>query len=154
MVHRYRNSTKLCSRTWKAIKRGKEICDKSSKWLIGENNKLLFWVDKWMDDGPIRSLIQGPLNRNEHELFVKDATLTGRWNLSLSSFQFPPDLCWKIMATPISQFTDISDRLSWASSPLGNFDANNAYSIACNHSLFQNKLCGNWIWKVDTLPKV
>ena len=58
------------------------------------------------------------------------------------------------MATPISQFADVSDKLSWASSPSGKFDTKNAYSIAYNNSLFQNKFYGNWIWKVDTLPKV
>ena len=58
------------------------------------------------------------------------------------------------MAAPISQFADVSDKLSWAFSPSGKFDTKNAYSIAYNNSLFQNKFYGNWIWKVDTLPKV
>ena len=59
------------------------------------------------------------------------------------------------MVTPISQFADVSDRLSWAFSPSGKFDTKNAYSIAYKyHSLFRNKFYGNWIWKVDTLPKV
>ena len=41
MAHKYRNPAKPCSRTCRAIKTGKEICDKGSMWLIGANNKLL-----------------------------------------------------------------------------------------------------------------
>lgn len=42
LTHKYRKPNESCSRTWSAIKKGREICDKGAKWMIGTNSNLMF----------------------------------------------------------------------------------------------------------------
>ncbi|KAF3946711.1 hypothetical protein CMV_027050, partial [Castanea mollissima] len=36
----------------------------------------------------------------------------------------------------------------------GRFDTGNAYTLAYGNSVTPVSFSGNWIWKVDTLPKI
>ena len=48
------------------------------------------------------------------------------------------------------------DKISWSSSPNGEFEFKEAYKLAC--TMHNNPHCdhfmGNWIWKISTLPKI
>ena len=79
-------------RVWTAVLKGKEVCNKGSKWTIGSNSSLSFWFDKWMGAGMVRELVEGPLNREEELLTIKDVTEDGDWNLGTLSFNFPASL--------------------------------------------------------------
>ncbi len=65
------------SRTWKALKKGEDICDKGSRWVIGSNSLLSFWYDLWLKQGTLRSLIVGPLHCEEENFLVKDVVVDG-----------------------------------------------------------------------------
>lgn len=47
------------------MKRGNGILEQGTNWKVGSNNKLNFWYDKWLDMGSVRSLIEGPLRRED-----------------------------------------------------------------------------------------
>ena len=70
MVGHARKS-KAHTRAWNAVKIGRNICVKGSKWTVGYNSLLSFWNDKWLNIGTIRPLIEGPLNQGESEVCIK-----------------------------------------------------------------------------------
>lgn len=57
---------------WAAIKKGESVFKKGMKWIAGKNSELSFWYDKWLGDGMLRSLIEGPFQRGEESLLLKD----------------------------------------------------------------------------------
>lgn len=57
-----RNPNKLPnSNVWAAMGKGEKIFKKGTKWILGRESKLNFWNDNWAIEGPIKSLIEGPL---------------------------------------------------------------------------------------------
>ena len=54
---KYTNSKRPCFHTWSAIKKGQDVFNKGSKWIVGVNNNLNVWHDKWLSDGPLRNII-------------------------------------------------------------------------------------------------
>ena len=109
-----------------------------------------------MSDGPIRSLIIGPFQRNKDTILLRDITKNNFWNLGCLSFVLPLSLGQKIKATPIPMLATGVDKISWSSSPNGEFEFKEAYKLAC--TMHNNPHCdhfmGNWIWKISTLPKI
>ena len=64
-----RNSDKLpYSKIWKAMKKGGEVFNKGIRWILGRDNNLSLWHENWITNGPLRSLIQGPLTAEEDSL--------------------------------------------------------------------------------------
>ena len=141
-------------RVWTAVLKGKEVCNKGSKWTIGSNSSLSFWFDKWMGAGMVRELVEGPLNREEELLTIKDVTEDGDWNLGTLSFNFPASLLRNILCTPLRRFAAREDQRSWISSPSGGFDPKNAYLIAVGEDFLEPDFNGKWLWKLKTLPKI
>ena len=41
--------SKAHTRVWNAVKIGRNICVKGSKWTVGCNSLLSFWNDKWFE---------------------------------------------------------------------------------------------------------
>ena len=95
---------------------------KGMKWIAGKESKLSFWHDKWLSDGLIRSLIAGPLQRNDDSILLRNVTRHNFWNFGGLSFVFPTSLSQKIKATPIPIVASGVDQISWASSPNEEFD--------------------------------
>ena len=60
-INRRRNSSNddrlPCSRIWTAIKKGKEVFMKGSRWTVGKDSKINFWYGNWTKQGSIRQLI-------------------------------------------------------------------------------------------------
>ena len=54
------------SRTWKAMKKGMEVFKRGTRWSLGRESSLKFWHNNWTSNGPLRSIIHGPLTREEH----------------------------------------------------------------------------------------
>ena len=83
---------KAHTRAWNAVKIGRSICEKGSKWTVGCNSQLSFWNDKWLNIGTIRSLIEGPLNQGESEVSISDVVMYYGWDLANISFVFPENI--------------------------------------------------------------
>ena len=78
------------------------------------------------------------------------------WNWEELSFEFPAHIQLDIKATPLPFSNQGGDRLSWFSSPNGEFKLKEAYRLA---NWEANKEIGHifrreWVWKVQSLPKI
>ncbi|KAF7812763.1 ribonuclease H [Senna tora] len=52
----------------RGIRWGKELLDRGTISLVMNGNNTSFWKDNWTGLGPLSSLVQGPLNREDHLL--------------------------------------------------------------------------------------
>ncbi|KAK9984142.1 hypothetical protein SO802_033667 [Lithocarpus litseifolius] len=129
---------------------------KGAKWVVGKDSKLSLWFDKWLDRGPLRSLIAGPLNRGEDQIALKDVTGFSGWSWHGCSFSFPDRLISEIKVTFISFYAQNADRITWSSSPSGNFELKEAYKLASLEEEGQNtgSFDRDWIWNAFTIPKI
>ena len=73
---------------------------KGTKWIAGMNSGLSFWHDKWLNDGSSRNLIEGPFQRGEEDLLLKDVIHHRDWSLGGLSFTLPSTIWQKIKVTP------------------------------------------------------
>ena len=163
--HKYRKDSRpapaimkfrTCSNTWSAIRKGVDVFKKGSKWVVGNNSQLSLWNDKWLDKGPLRSLISGPFNRGEEYTRLKEIASYSGWSWHNISFALPNQLVAAIKATPISFSALYEDRLTWSSSPAGAFDLKKAYRLARLEGFDDQArpFEGEWIWKTPTIPKI
>ena len=68
------------------MKRGREVFNKGSMWLVDKDSTQNFWFGSWIKGGPIRHLIQGPLPREADQLMVKDVLTDMGWDWSCIPF--------------------------------------------------------------------
>ena len=147
---------RTCSNTWSAIRKGEAVFKWGSKWVVGRDSQLYLWYDKWLDKGPLRSLISSPLNRGEENICLKEIANFSGWNWQNISFSLPAQLLSAVKATPISFSALYEDHLTWFSSPSGAFEPKEAYRLAGMEgeddqaSPFE----GEWIWKTISISKV
>ncbi|KAK7855642.1 putative ribonuclease h protein [Quercus suber] len=108
-----------------------------------------------MGDGPLRSLIHGPLDRDGDNLRVREVwDHQGQWSLHTLLFVLPHHVVDTIRATPKPLSLDQDDLLSWNYSTNGTFNPKSAYTISSN-SVASHATCSwKWFWKVPTLPRV
>ena len=45
------------------MKRGRDVFNKGSMWLVGRDSNQSFWFGNWIKGDPIRHRILGPLTR-------------------------------------------------------------------------------------------
>ena len=75
------NRDKLpCSQVWKGMRKGQDVFNAGTKWVIGRDRDLRFWMDNWSSQGPIRNLVQGPLTKDEGDMKVKEVISANDWN--------------------------------------------------------------------------
>ena len=141
------------SRTWKSMKKGKEIFRKGTKWIPGYESNLSFWNDSWSNLGTLRNIIQGPLTVESSNLRVKDVADMGGWKWDRLHIELPEEVKREIQATPIPFVRRNEDRLAWKLSPRGSFELKSAYLLAID-PLPDPGFQGKWIWKLDTLPRI
>lgn len=128
------------SPTWIGLKKGEATFLNGSKWTAGRNSSLSLWFDKWMNKGTLRSQIEGPLNKGEENLSLREISNFSGWNWGNLSFAFPKSLALEMKATPLPFSNQGEDRLSWFSSPNGDFKLKEAYRLA-------NKGDNNMVWQ-------
>lgn len=97
---------------WSAIRKGELVFKKWSKWIVGRDSCLSLWYDKWLDKGELRRLIEGPLNREEEHILLKDVVSFSGWDLQGCTFNLPKQLLLEVKATPISFTTQNLDQIT------------------------------------------
>ena len=102
----------------------------------------------------MRSLVEGPLNRGEEDLLVRDVMTNGCWSFENLSFDLLENMVNAIKAIPIRRFSRNVDQQCWISSANGSFEPRNAYLLAIEEDLSTPDFNGKWIWKAHTLPKI
>lgn len=85
---------------------------------------------------------------------MKDVISGDGWNWSRVSMEIPDRIVQKIKATPFSLTARGEDRLAWKASNNGDFELKSAYQIATNGDVICTLFPGQWVWKVNTLPKI
>ena len=149
-----RNPSSLpCSQIWKGIKKGSDLFQQGSRWVIGRESILSFWYDNWSYKGLLRHLIQGPLPLRVADWKVKDVAAIGGWNWDIVPFDIPHDIKMEFQAIPYAFAASSKDRLMWRDSPRGDFTMRSAYNMAVGVDRLPD-FNGGWIWKLHVLPKI
>lgn len=121
--------------------------------MPGHESNLNFWTDCWLNCGPIRSCIQGPLPQGSANLTLKDLRAPFGWNWSAIPFELPTEIKANIQAVTLPVAARSSDKLAWKYSTKGNFDTKSAYLLALD-MMEAESFSGSWIWKLQTLPRI
>lgn len=88
----FSNADRLpCSHIWTAIKKGREVFMKGSRWTVDKDSKINIWYGNWTKQGPIWQLIQGPLTQEGSMLEIKDVFQDSGWDWNKLPFDFPLD---------------------------------------------------------------
>lgn len=102
----------------------------------------------------MRSLIEGPLNKRESKVRLKEVITNNGWDLANFSFVFPNHILKIVMTTPLRRYATKEDHRSWISSLNGDFDPKNTYLLVVDENLKALDFHGKCIWKLQTLPKI
>ncbi|XP_030940193.1 aspartate aminotransferase, cytoplasmic isozyme 2-like [Quercus lobata] len=90
----------------------------------------------------------------ECNLVVVDLLQENNWNWNALSFNLPSDIKDKINAIPIQLFGRKEDRLIWSLTKDGEFSTASAYKLASKDDGETDSFIGDWVWKLDTLPRI
>ena len=137
------------------MKKGASVFNKGIKWLPGRESGLSLWFNKWHKKGPLRSLIEGPLNHGEDHMLLRDISGFNGWKWESISFVFPKSLALEIKAAPLPLSANGEDQINWATSTSGDFVLKEAYNLARDDDSGVDLPCDlDWVWKVPTIPKI
>ncbi|XP_056690367.1 uncharacterized protein [Spinacia oleracea] len=142
------------SHIWQNVGKGWNMYKDLTAWCIGDGTQINLWLDNWTGKGSLRSLIQGPLTRDEFAHTVSDIRRDGHWNLSCISFTLPTDLIQWIQAIPIPQFGEDAPFCSLSKGL--HFDSKTAYNTIWNTHFPDTDSSDKWscIWKARCPPKL
>jgi len=76
------------------------------------------------------------------------------WSWKSISFDLPASIKDKIKFVPIQNFRNRRDTIMWKYSKDGEFSTNSAYQLANQGETSDTPFQGQWIWKLDILPKI
>lgn len=85
---------------------------------------------------------------------MKDVNSGDEWNWSKVSMEILDRIVQKIKVTPFSFVAKGEDRLAWKALSHGDFELKSEYQIATNGDVNCTPFPGQWVWKVNTLPKI
>ena len=154
---RARDPDKLpTSPNWRAIKAGFQTFIDDICWGIGNGERIKLWTDSWIMGSSLRELIEGPLTQREVDMKLSELLLdhVQEWKWEVLSFELPPCIKDRIKAIPRQQVDRGEDVITWKFSKDGEFTTKSAYALL--NGTQQNSLpfLGQWIWKIDTLPRI
>ena len=129
------------------MKKGASVFNKGIKWLPGKESGLSLWFDKWHKKGPLRILIESPLNCGEGHMLMRDISGFNWWRWEAISFDFSKSLALEIKATPLPLSANDEDRIAWAISTSGDFVLKEAYNLARDDESGADPRCDlDWVW--------
>ncbi|KAK7817050.1 putative ribonuclease h protein [Quercus suber] len=123
-------------------------------WGIGNGHRVRAWLDNWINGDSLRGMIKGPLRQGDQGLTVADLYHDHEWRWDLLSFELPNSIKNKVKVVPIQLFGNRIDSIMWKYSKDGDFSTNSAYLLANEDSVTENQFQGQWLWKLDVLPKI
>ena len=136
------------------MKQGSKVFAQGTKWMMGSHGRLNFWFDKWLSEGNVRSLIEGPLKTKEDQVLVMDLRMGGNGDFTNCSMEFLESIMMILKAVPFPTSHSCTDKIVWATSPSGSFEPKSADEIATGTPNWFPDFEGKRIWRLDSLPKV
>ena len=121
--------------------------------MPGYESNLNFWEDCWLNRGPIRYSIQGPLPQGLASLTLKDLHAPYGWNWVAIPFDIPSEIKVDIQTIPLPVVARSSDKLAWKFSAKGSFDMKSAYLLTLDQ-MEADSFSSSWIWKLQALPRI
>lgn len=143
---------------WKKILLGWKLITRGIKWSLGNENRINFWHDSWLDLQPLICFFIGPIKQETSLLLVKDI-LHNNINLdNVLSFVIPSSLKERIHDSSSLNRGSQEDIFLWKHTPIGNFTTNSACTFLCQVFFStikksQSFMDYSWIWKSDILNK-
>lgn len=114
------------------------------------------WADCWIRESSLRELIEGPLTQREVDMKLSDLLLglEQGWKWEVLSLELPLSIKDRIKAIPRQQVGREEDAIMWKHSKDGEFTTKSAYALINGPQQNTTPFQGQWIWKIDTLPKI
>ena len=107
-----------------------------------------------MNGNSLWSMIERPLRQEEQNLRISDLWCDQEWKWELFSFDLPQSIKEKIKAIPIQLHGSGRDTVLWKFSQNGEFTTSLAYQLAIQGEEAITQFHGQWIWKLDLLPRI
>ncbi|KAF7843689.1 reverse transcriptase [Senna tora] len=133
----------------KSMNKDNNILKNGTIWRIGNGKTINLWHDNWLDSGPLRNHLIGPLNKNEET--TKLETLTQNWPPINIPF-LHEHASREIASIFISLAPNTEDILAWKFSKDGDFSIKSAYNSTFPPNQTTNTNL-SWIWKTDSHPR-
>ena len=78
----------------------------------------------------------------------------GDWHWNAISFDLPSCIKERILATPIQLYGEKGDSMNWKASKDGELTMASTYTLARPKEEHNDGFKGNWIWKINSLPRI
>lgn len=117
---------------WKNLLLGQKTFLYYTKWAIGDGSLIRFWLDPWINTlpKPLAYYLEGPLNKNDLNLTLKEVRSNNTWYFTNLSYPIPTVIQGKITDTLIPQYIIHQDTLCWG------ITTNVVFSVSsCYHAL-------------------
>ncbi|KAF7830619.1 Trimethylguanosine synthase [Senna tora] len=155
LLHHYlQDSSRSRSLLGKGLIRSHKLLSEGLIHIVYSGEDTKFWTDNWTSLGPLRNLIQGPLNIYDINLSVKDLSIDlGKWHWDRIPFVLPQLIIDRINATPILKNSTSKDIKAWRFNPSGQFDLKLAYIYALNlmpqYGVSPTHSPIKWVWRTS-----
>jgi hypothetical protein len=104
---------------------------KGKGWLILYGKTINFWLDNWLDSGPLRELISGPFLPHESNINICDLwDSQANWDLRHLSIHLPHNISSLISTAPCPIIPNLEDVFCWKPSNNGRFNSSSTYHLA------------------------
>lgn len=112
-----------------------------------------FWHTNWTGLGYLRTLISGPLNRDESNLNVSDVCALHDWDFSIISFSLPPNTLNLILPIQLQRLDPQPDAIVLKSSPTSIFSSKSTWLLTKTLSVLLRLTIGNGFGKSKLIPE-
>lgn len=120
---------------------------------FGDGRSVSLWGHEWLRAGTLRSLISGPLTREDTSLRVSNILrANGAWDLTQMSVEPPLEIREMIESTPTRIVSRNGDTKAWKFSSSGSFKTRSAYELVCGRDPVRKDSKWSWLWKTKTQP--
>lgn len=118
---------------------------------LGNGSSTSFWMDNWTGEGALWLRIEGPLNRNENKLKVRECWTNHVWHFNKISFVLP--LLVSIQKHTFQWINPLADRTIWNLTSSGEY-----FSSKSAHSLLDSSdsptINWRWIWRLPCTYRI
>ena len=86
---------------------------KNMYWIFGDRTNINIWHDIWFLGGPLRKLLEGPLQYREENNKVTSLRQSLNWDFDSLSMPIPEQIKSIIQGISVSLFQNTLDKLVW-----------------------------------------